>query len=144
MKKIVKITILIAIILFAFYSINEVHAWDDVISAGDEFLHQGSGEEKIDTTAVQETSNYIYNILFTLAVVLSVAIGLVIGIQFMMGSVDEKAKIKETLIPYVIGVFVVFASFTIWKVVVELGNDISPTASVESINSEIGEKIHYC
>ena len=55
---------------------------------------------------------------------------MVIGIQFIMGSADEKAKIKETLLPYIIGVCVIFGAFTIWKVVVNIGNDIESTKGI--------------
>jgi len=47
---------------------------------------------------------------------------MIIGIQFIIGSVDEKAKIKETLVPYVIGVFIIFSAFGIWKIVMSIGN----------------------
>ena len=47
---------------------------------------------------------------------------MIIGIQFIVGSVDEKAKIKETLVPYVIGVFIIFSAFGIWKIVMSIGN----------------------
>lgn len=101
-----------------------IYAMDDVISQGDSFINAGKGQEKIDTDALKTTSDDIYNILFTIAIVLAVAVGMVIGIQFMIGGAAEQAKVKETLIPYVIGVFVVFASFTIWKIAVNIGNSI--------------------
>ena len=40
--------------------------------------------------------NYIYNILFIAAIVIAFAIGIIIGIQFIIGTVDDKAKVKET------------------------------------------------
>ena len=101
-----------------------IYAMDDIIGAGDNFIGKAN-ETVIDETELSTTSNYIYNILFTIAVVLAIAIGMVIGIQFIMGSVDDKAKIKETLVPYIIGVFIVFASFTIWKIVITIGNDVT-------------------
>ena len=33
---------------------------------------------------------------------------------------EEKVKVKETLIPYVAGCIIIFGAFTIWKVVVEV------------------------
>lgn len=99
----------------------------DFIQQGDEFLTKKDSNEVIDVDALEKTSTTIYNILFSIAVVLAVAVGMIIGIQFMLGSVDEKAKIKETLVPYVIGVFVVFAAFGIWKIVVNIGNQVAPT-----------------
>ena len=52
--------------------------------------------------------------------VVAVIIGLVIGIKFMVSSVEEKAKIKELLLPYVVGCGVVFGAFGIWSLVVNI------------------------
>ena len=42
----------------------------------------------------------------------------------MVGSVEEQAKIKETLIPYVIGCVIIFGAFGIWKLLVTLLSSI--------------------
>lgn len=126
MLKKLMIIILMAFITIAFIP-NMIYAidMDNIMSSGDKFLGAANNNAVINEQALHETSDSVYNILFTIAVVLAVAIGMVIGIQFMIGSADEKAKIKETLIPYVIGVFIVFASFAIWKIVVSIGNDVT-------------------
>ena len=43
-----------------------------------------------------------------------------LGIQFMVGSVDQKAKVKDSLIPYIVGCFVIFGAFGIWKIVLTI------------------------
>lgn len=124
-KKILTLILLMTIIYIPNYAYASGGiTMDDVISDGDGFLKAGEGESPIDEEALRETSNSIYNILFTVAIVVSFAIGLIMGIQFIVGSVEDKAKIEEALIPYVVGVFVVFASFTIWKIVIEIGNNL--------------------
>ena len=65
-------------------------------------------------------SNTVYNILFILGIVIAVIWGLVIAIKFITGSVEEKAEVKKTLIPYVAGCVVLFGAFTIWKIVVTI------------------------
>ena len=40
------------------------------------------------------------------------------------GSIEGKAKIKEALVPYIIGCIVVFGAFFIWKTLVNIGNDL--------------------
>lgn len=140
MKKILIkfLIILIASMLIntiTFNTISYASSADDIISQGDNFLATAGNDKVIDETALKDTSDYIYNILFTIGVVLSVAIGMIIGIQFIMGSVEEKAKVKETLIPYVVGVFVIFAAFTIWKIVVSIGNEVAPTGSIQTIQT---------
>lgn len=126
-KNLLIITVLSVILNLCFNTSVYATTMDDVISQGESFLAARNTDEVIDEQALADTSETIYNILFTIAVVLAIAIGMIIGIQFIMGSVEEQAKVKETLVPYVIGVFVVFAAFTIWKIAIELGNDFSPT-----------------
>mgnify|MGYP004656908333 FL=1 len=116
------IIILVTLVLCAFLP-NKIYAVDNIISSGKDFVNKGEEQDNpIDEEALRDTSSYIYNVLFTIAVVLAFVIGMIIGIQFIMGSVDEKAKIKETLVPYVIGVFIIFSAFGIWKIIMSIGN----------------------
>ena len=91
------------------------------IQDADDFIHVGAeGDSPIETETLEGMSNIIYNILLIIAIVIAVIVGMVIGIQFMTGSVSEKAKIKETLIPYVAGCIVIFGAFGIWKLIVNI------------------------
>lgn len=56
-------------------------------------------------------------------------VGTILGIQFMIASAEEKAKVKETLVPYIVGCIVIFGAFTIWSIVVNLGQDITSDSS---------------
>lgn len=131
-----KSIILIILVILMFIGLsNQTYAMDNTIAAGDSFIQIGEKENNnnsaIDAEALRKTSNNIYNILFTIGVVIAVAVGLIIGIQFMIASIDEKAKIKETLVPYVIGVFIIFAAFGIWKIAVQIGNSLNYTTTKE-------------
>lgn len=141
MLKKVLIIILISMLTLVYLS-NTIYAVDNVISSAEGFLGAANATSPIDEGELSKTSNYIYNILFTIAVVLAVAIGMVIGIQFMLGSAEEQAKVKETLVPYVIGVFIVFASFTIWKIVVNIGNEVAPTPEGTDTRYVNGSTVH--
>ncbi|MEI3401230.1 MAG: hypothetical protein V8R51_02250 [Clostridia bacterium] len=44
----------------------------------------------------------------TVGIVLSVVILIILGIKYMMGSAEEKAEYKKTMIPYLIGAVSVF------------------------------------
>lgn len=137
MKKTTKIliifTILIVLMSCSFLT-KKTYAVDNIISSGKNFVNEGEGQDNpIDEEALRDTSSYIYNVLFTIAVVLAFVIGMIIGIQFIMGSVDEKAKIKETLVPYVIGVFIIFSAFGIWKIVMSIGNSFEDARAKDDI-----------
>ena len=96
---------------------------DDMIGDADSFLNKGDSEH-ITTNSLQEFSNTFYNILLTIGIIAAVIAGMVIGIKFMMGGAEEKANIKEILIPYVVGCAVVFGSFAIWKLAVTILSQI--------------------
>jgi len=122
-KKFIVITLLILSLIIVLSS--NVHAsMDTIITDGDNFLSSGEDTLPINEGELETTSKYINNVLFSIGVVLAVAVGMILGIQFMVGSAEDQAKVKESLIPYVVGVFVIFAAFTIWKVAVKLGNRI--------------------
>ena len=38
----------------------------------------------------------------------------------MVGGAEEKANIKEVLVPYVVGCIVIFGAFAIWKLIVTI------------------------
>lgn len=54
--------------------------------------------------------------------IIAVLVGAVLGIKIMVATVEEKAKIKELMVPYIVGCIVMFSAFTIWKIVVTIGN----------------------
>lgn len=47
-----------------------------------------------------------------------------IGIKYMLGSVEEKAQYKETLIPYVIGSFFVFGIVNIISIIYNIAKSL--------------------
>ena len=100
------------------------HTVDEIMNEADGFLNTGKGETvPINGENVRVGSGILYNILLAIAVVAAVVIGLYLGIKFMMSSAEDRAKVKEALIPYIAGCVVIFASFTIWKLVISiLGN----------------------
>ena len=59
---------------------------------------------------IGEIGNTIIGVLQTIGVVLSVVILIVIGIKYMMGSAEEKAEYKKTMIPYIVGAVFIFAA----------------------------------
>lgn len=99
------------------YTVHGASTIDDVISGAQSFIEEGT-ENTIKEIELKETSNFIFNAFLACAIVIAVIIGMVIGIQFMTSGVDEKAKIKEALLPYALGCFVVFGAFGIWKLAV--------------------------
>lgn len=92
---------------------------DDAVSDADDFINTGDND-KLKISSLQVFSRNIYNILLTIGIAVAVLTGAIIGIKYMLGSVEEKADIKGLLIPYIAGCVIIFGSFAIWKLVVTL------------------------
>ncbi len=107
------------------YDPNTPHTIDEIMNEADSFINTGKEQTSIPINSdnVIFGSGLIYNILLAIAVVVAVIVGLYLAIKFMMSSAEDKAKVKEMLIPYIAGCIVIFSAFTIWKLVVTiLGN----------------------
>ena len=123
---VLKRMLLIAVIMIIINAImiSPIYAMGDIISSGKNFLEKGQKvEEVINTTALQSTSNFIYNMFLTVAIVLAVGVGTVLGIKFITSSVEGQAKIKEAIVPYIVGCIIIFAAFPIWSFIVGSGQD---------------------
>lgn len=71
-----------------------------------------SGENEIMTLG-----GNVMGILQTTGIVISVLILIVLGIKYMMGSAEEKAEYKKTMIPYLVGAALIFGASIISNVV---------------------------
>lgn len=69
------------------------------------------------TEAVRGFGSNILGMVSTAASVLAVIILIVLGIKYMMGSAEEKAEYKKTLLPYAIGAVFVFGAGAICTVI---------------------------
>ena len=64
--------------------------------------------------------NQILGIIQVVGIILSVGCLMILGIKYMMGSAEEKAEYKKSLIPLLIGAILVFGAATIAKIIVGL------------------------
>lgn len=98
------------------------HTAGEIIDEAGKFIEAGKSgaDSKINPTDLKEMSDTLYNILLVVGIIVAILVGLIMGIKFIMGSLEEKAEIKNMLIPYIIGCVVVFGAFTIWQIVVNL------------------------
>ena len=64
---------------------------------------------------VSEIGGKIVNAITTVAIVVSVVALTVIGIKYIIGSTQEKAEYKKSLIPLVVGILVIIFASTIVK-----------------------------
>lgn len=97
---------------------------DDMIGDADSFVKTFGRVDKIDNNELADLSGTIYNIALQIGVAVAVLVGMALGIKFMMSGVDERADVKKALTVYIVGCVVIFGAFGIWKLVVEIMQNI--------------------
>ena len=96
---------------------------DTIVSDANSFI-RSSDKNEFSQESINDLSSTIYNVLLIVGVIIAVLVGAIIGIRFMIGSVEERADIKSLLIPYIVGCIVVFGAFGIWKIAVLILSEI--------------------
>lgn len=66
--------------------------------------------EVTDATKLQKLGNAIVGIIQVIGSGVSVVVLVIIGIKYMIGTVEEKAQYKQTLVPYLVGAVLLFAT----------------------------------
>lgn len=77
-------------------------------------------EGKIDTSntnSVQSIGGRIIGIVQVVGNIVAIAMLIVLGIKYMMGSAEERAEYKKTLFPYFIGAILIFAASNLAQMV---------------------------
>ena len=126
LKQLLKIIFIIITIFFVFsfstYSkVEAASTLDDVLSKGDDFLDAADeNTNTIDEGDLQELSGFISGVLLSIAIGVTIISGVILGIKFVTQSIEDKAKIKESMVPWVIGILVSFGAFTIWEIAVNV------------------------
>lgn len=114
MKKLMKITTIIMLVVMIVLSSTMVLAATDPAKY--------TGESNINTSKLDNFGNNLISIITTIGSIISVVVLVVLGIKYMMGSAEEKAEYKKTLLPYLIGALLLFAASTIASVVFSIAN----------------------
>ena len=115
------------------------HTLGEIISDANGFIAKGeSQEENLSQGSLQKLSDTVYNITFTVGIILAFVIGGILGIKFITSGIEGKAEVKAMLLPYVIGCVILFGSFTIWKVVVTIVSDTTKSSTVYEETEQTG------
>ena len=118
MKNIKMISKIVSVLLIAFMLVSVV---TPVFAAPDPSNYTGGN---VDTTKIDTLGNQIITIVSTVGSIVSVIVLVVLGVKYMMGSAEEKAEYKKTLLPYIIGAALVFAASTIAGVIFNFASSI--------------------
>ena len=108
MKKQVKIITTILMILAILCSLANIVFGSAIITS-----LSGDKTATITSTSMTNLGSKIIGTIQVLGIMIAVVILLVLGIKYMVGSAEEKAEYKKTMMPYVVGALLIFAASTI-------------------------------
>ncbi len=103
MKKSIKIVSIALMILAIILVTTSVFATSD-------FRPNQVNMDTNNTQQVQNVGARILGIVRVVGTIAAVAMLIVLGIKYMMGSAEERAEYKKTLFPYFIGAILIFAA----------------------------------
>lgn len=75
-----------------------------------------------NTSTIKALGNQIIGVVRTVGVLVAVVILLILGIKYMMGSAEEKADYKKSMVPYLVGAVLIFAASTIAGIVYDMAS----------------------
>lgn len=125
MKKYKKLLINIMVIFIILFNLFIPNAYagplQDIMNRAKGFVNNGeNGGNVINNDALKEGSNTLYNVLLVIGIAVAFIWGIVLGIQFITGSLGEKTDVKKNLIVYLVGCVIIFGAFGIWKLLLQL------------------------
>ena len=152
MKKNISIFLIVILIMqvLVFIAPTKTYASDtaketsigEMMSSAKRFLQTGK-DDTINEDNLAKVNKTIYNLFLAVAIVIAVIVGAYLGIKIMVGTIEEKAKIKEMLVPYIVGVVVIFAVFPIWNFVVKFGTDTVGEGKYQAHGTDAQQKNRY-
>lgn len=77
-----------------------------------------------DYSRAFELTGTIVNGLTVIGTVIAIVGIIIMGIKYMIGSVEEKAEYKKTMIPYIVGCIFIFAITRIVSIIYSLASQI--------------------
>ena len=120
MKKTNKLIVVLSII----FCILAIGVMSYATTAG-EVLEGLTGEgANVNTEGIKGLGNSIIAVVRIVGIVIAVVILLVLGIKYMMGSAEEKAEYKKTMMPYIVGAALIFAASAFAQVIYQFFNGI--------------------
>lgn len=122
MKKAYKALSVLMIVLMVAFTCTNVFA-----TSADQVLAGMTGKDtSVNSGTIVGIGNKILTIITYVGMVLAVVLVAILGIKYMMGSTEEKAEYKKSMIPYLVGAVLVFGASAIGRMVVNFAGSIQP------------------
>lgn len=124
MKKLTKIMSIVMIVLMTLSCLSTVFAAE----ANNPTVYNPAGWKSghntsaIDATQIGDFSASVINVVSVVGSAAAIVTLIILGVKYMMGSAEEKAEYKKTLLPYIIGAAMVFGASVLVGVIYNFMN----------------------
>lgn len=120
MKKTLKVIFIIAVMLFGLLGVSQNISFAEKADVGGTLdnVNSATGGDIGDATTI---GGNIVNWIWGISIVVAVVVVMITGLKFIVGSTQEKAEYKKSLIPLVVGVLILVFATTIVKVLFGMG-----------------------
>lgn len=128
MKNTVKVlfTILLVVLLLTTISGNVFAADKTESKSKAETIIDGIDKaDNPNSNTITSVGGKIASIITTVGIVVALIVVLIIGIKYMIGSAEEKAEYKKTMIPYLVGAVLLGGGSAIVKAVFSMTEQIT-------------------
>lgn len=120
MKKTLKVIFIIAVMLFGLLGVSQNISFAEKANVGGTLdnVNSATGGDIGDAATI---GGNIVNWIWGISIVVAVVVVMITGLKFIVGSTQEKAEYKKSLIPLVVGVLILVFATTIVKVLFGMG-----------------------
>ncbi len=82
-------------------------------------------QDPTNVATITTLGGQIIGVVRTVGVLVAVVILLILGIKYMMGSAEEKADYKKSMIPYIVGAVLIFGASAIAGIVYDMATSLT-------------------
>lgn len=106
-------------------SSSQMDSYSSINKKAKEFINRGSASKTISQQKVEQDLKPLAQILMGIAVLVLLSVGAILGVKYMISGADERAKIKEKLIWYIVSAVLIFGAVAIFNIVINILNRVS-------------------
>lgn len=117
-SKKIKVSIVILLVVVILMSFKLIVYADSIEDNLDLFNPKS---DQITESELKEKAEIILGVVNVVGIIVSVATIIIVGIKYLLGSVEEKAEYKKTMITYFIGAILIFSIITVSNVLYNIG-----------------------
>lgn len=118
-KKIILTIISIIVLMCSFLLVNYSYGADTGLGNLNEYKEQAK-----TPNSLSQVVGKVLGVIRLIGTVLSVAMVMVMGIKFILGSAEEKAEYKQSMKPYLIGAFMLFSGTFLPEIIYKFSQSI--------------------